>query len=71
MHGPHPRSYDYTLPKKIRKLGLRVALSVKYAQGHLSVVDQVVVPSHKTKYLHQMLIKVRGSVSLPLILKSG
>lgn len=54
-HGPHPRSYDYTLPKKIRKLGLRVALSAKFAQGDLSFVDKVAVQTHKTKYLHEML----------------
>lgn len=38
-HGPKPRSYFYPLPNKIRVLGLRAALSVKYAQGDLHIVD--------------------------------
>ena len=32
VHGPKPKSYDYNLPKKVRRMGLRVALSVRYAQ---------------------------------------
>lgn len=50
VHGPRgPTSYDYTLPKKVRKMGLRTALSVKYAQGDLSIVDSFDMNSHKTK----------------------
>lgn len=39
VHGPKPKSYDYNLPKKVRRMGLRVALSVRYAQGDLHIVD--------------------------------
>lgn len=50
VHGPRgPVSYDYTLPRKVREMGLRTALSVKYAQGDLSVVDSLDMSSHKTK----------------------
>ena len=38
-HGPKPQSYFYPLPSKIKILGLRAALSVKYAQGDLHIVD--------------------------------
>lgn len=38
-HGPKPKSYYYSLPKKVRRMGLRTALSVRYAQGDLHVVD--------------------------------
>eukprot|EP00128_Syssomonas_multiformis_P018225 Colp12_sorted_trinity150504_noHs@575 len=48
-HGPKPRDYGYTLPKQVRALGLRVALSVKYAQGDLLVVDRLVPETFKTK----------------------
>ena len=48
VHGPRgAKSYDYTLPKKVKTLGLRVALSIKLAQGDLSVVDALQVPSHR------------------------
>ncbi|KXJ29929.1 uncharacterized protein LOC110235655 [Exaiptasia diaphana] len=39
VHGPKPKSYAYTLPKKVRRMGLRVALSVRYAQGDLHIVE--------------------------------
>ncbi|EDO48542.1 predicted protein [Nematostella vectensis] len=39
VHGPKPRSYEYTLPKKVRRMGLRVALSVRLAQGDLHIVE--------------------------------
>ncbi|XP_015750766.1 PREDICTED: 50S ribosomal protein L4-like isoform X2 [Acropora digitifera] len=31
-HGPKPKSFYYSLPKKVRRMGLRTALSVRYAQ---------------------------------------
>lgn len=48
--GPKPRSFKYTLPLKLRNLGLRSALSVKFAQGQLSFVsdDTIQIDSHKT-----------------------
>lgn len=50
VHGPKgPISYDYTLPKKVRQMGLRTALSVKYAQGDLFIVDSFDLKSLKTK----------------------
>ena len=33
MHGPKPRDYSYTLPKKVRRLGLKIALSARVAEG--------------------------------------
>ena len=48
VHGPRgPKSYEYTLPQKVKNLGLRAALSIKYAQGDLTVVDALQVPSHE------------------------
>ena len=59
VHGPRgPVSYDYTLPKKVRALGLCSALSVKFAQGDLYVVDSLSLSgSHKTKLLLEILEK--------------
>lgn len=49
VHGPQPRDYTIKLPKKVRSLGLRVALSIKYAQGDLHIVDSFDIASRKTK----------------------
>lgn len=51
IFGPVVRSHAHDLPKKVRKLALRHALSSKAAEGRLVVVDAVVADSHKTKGL--------------------
>ncbi len=37
--GPKPRNYDYTLPKKVRKLGLAMAVSSRVSEGKVLAVD--------------------------------
>ncbi|MDF1871902.1 50S ribosomal protein L4 [Vannielia sp.] len=46
--GPTPRSHEHDLPKKIRKLGLKHALSAKAAEGKLIVLDEAVMAEPKT-----------------------
>jgi large subunit ribosomal protein L4 len=41
LFGPVPRSYEYALPKKMRKLGLMMALSHLNSEGKLLVVDNM------------------------------
>lgn len=48
IFGPHVRSHEYDLPKKVRKLGLRMALSAKALAGNLIVVDNLNADKHKT-----------------------
>ncbi len=47
--GPKPRDYSYKLPKKVRKLALRMALSARFSEGNLIVVDEFSMPEIKTK----------------------
>ena len=47
--GPKPRSYAYTLPKKVRRLALRMALSSKLADGQLVVLDSYPHTTPKTR----------------------
>ena len=39
-HGPRPRSHAISLPKKVRRLALKHALSAKLADGSLVVIDE-------------------------------
>jgi large subunit ribosomal protein L4 len=39
VFGPHPRSYDQKLPKKMRRLALRSALTAKFGDDAIKVVD--------------------------------
>ena len=54
-HGPQVRSHDIKLQKKVRKLGLRHALSVKKSEGALHVVDSVSMKKVKTSDLIKSL----------------
>lgn len=49
IFGPHPRSYEQKVPKKVRKLALKMALSRKLQDAELMVVDQFELPEIKTK----------------------
>ncbi len=51
IFGPVVRSHAYDLPKKVRKLALRTALSAKAAEGKLVVLDAASAETHKTKDL--------------------
>ncbi|GAB9473524.1 50S ribosomal protein l4 [Globisporangium polare] len=55
VHGPKLRDFSYSLPKKVRAMGLRVALSTKLREGKLAIVDSLDVESSKTKDMKQFL----------------
>lgn len=57
MHGKTPRDYSFDLPKKVRRMGVRVALSAKLREGRLAVVDELAVEDHKTKAMASLLQK--------------
>src|SRR5690242_16518359 len=58
IFGPVPRSHAHDLPKKVRKLAMRCALSAKQRDGKLIVVDSVASDSAKTAALAQKLEKL-------------
>lgn len=47
--GPKPRDYSYKLPKKVRRLALKMALSARFGEGNLVVLDDFNMPEIKTK----------------------
>ncbi|KAI1306096.1 hypothetical protein EDD11_004863 [Mortierella claussenii] len=47
--GPKPRDHSSELPRKVQEMGLRIALSTKFAQDQLVIVDGVELDSHKTR----------------------
>jgi large subunit ribosomal protein L4 len=63
IFGPVVRSHAHDLPKKVRKLALKTALSAKVADGKLVVLDRAATAEHKTKGLAGRLGKLGwGSV---------
>jgi large subunit ribosomal protein L4 len=59
-HGPRVRSHAHKLPKKIRSLGMRSALSAKQAEGKLMVVDALTFADAKTKALKGQLSELNA-----------
>jgi large subunit ribosomal protein L4 len=57
-HGPVPRSHATDLPKKVRRLALRSALSAKQAAGQLFVLDEAKLKDPKTKFLVERFSKL-------------
>lgn len=63
-HGPLPRSHAIDLPKKVRALALRLALSAKATSGTLMVLDRAELPEPKTAHLIEKLHKLGVSSAL-------
>ena len=57
-HGPRARVFTSSLNKKVRALGLKMALSSKAAEGNLIVLDNLDVADGKTKVLHEKFGKL-------------
>ncbi|MCJ7773947.1 MAG: 50S ribosomal protein L4, partial [Desulfobacterales bacterium] len=49
VFGPDPKSFSYKVPKKVRRLALKMALSSKFHDNDIMVVDQLELKQVKTK----------------------
>ncbi|MDW8071387.1 MAG: 50S ribosomal protein L4, partial [Anaerolineae bacterium] len=67
-HGPHPRSYVQKMPRKMRRLALRSALSVKAAAERIIVLDKLELETPKTRAMVDTLknLNVDGSAVILL-----
>ena len=66
VFAPKPRSYRYTLNKKVRRLAMKSALSSKVLDNELVVLDKIAMDECKTKTIAAML-KAVGSEKKALI----
>ncbi|MEJ9280848.1 MULTISPECIES: 50S ribosomal protein L4 [Ureibacillus] len=55
VFGPQPRSYSYKLPKKVRRLALKSALSAKVNEQNFLVLDALKLDAPKTKDFKEIL----------------
>ena len=55
MFGPKPRSYHQSMPKKMRQLALRCALSAKARDGELAVLESLTFEEPKSKQMARIL----------------
>jgi large subunit ribosomal protein L4 len=64
IFGPVVRSHEYGMPKKVRALALKVALSAKAAEGKIVVLDKAALATPKTKELASRLAKLNLASAL-------
>ncbi len=68
VHTPHPRSYEQSMPKKMRRAAVRSALSVKAAEANIVVVDQLALAEPKTRLMAKVLNVLVGEDSALIVI---
>ncbi len=66
--GPKPRSYNYVLPKKVRRLALKSAFSSKVLAGEMLVLDSLSMDEIKTKTVATMLGALEAGKKVLMVL---
>jgi large subunit ribosomal protein L4 len=66
--GPKPRSYSYTLPKKVRRLALKSALTSKVLDSNIIVLDDLKLEAIKTKEMANVLNNLKIDTTALIVL---
>jgi large subunit ribosomal protein L4 len=61
VFGPQPRSYEYSVPKKVERGALRAALTARLREGVITIVDELRRDEIKTKPTAEMLRRLGAS----------
>ena len=69
--GPQPRDYSYSLPRKVLLGALRGALTAKFEDKKMIVVDKLELENHKTKVLRTALDMLGAEKSLLIVEAEG
>lgn len=70
IFGPKPRDYSYTLPKKMRRLAMKSALSTKVSAASMIVLESLEMPEIKTSKMVQILKNI-GVGNSALVVTDG
>ena len=69
VFGPKPRDFSYSMPKKAKRLAMKVILSLKVQDDILKVVEDFSIPSGKTRELYSLLNNFGDCQRTVIILK--
>jgi large subunit ribosomal protein L4 len=69
VFGPQPRSYNYRIPKKVKRLAIKSILSLKTNENRLRIIEDFDIESGKTKDLVKILSQHVESKNTVIILK--
>ena len=61
VFGPQPRSYEYSLPKKVERGALKAALTARLREGAVIVIDELRATERKTKPVAELLRRLGAS----------
>ena len=67
VFGPKPRDYSITVPKKVKALAFRKALSERLLAGDVVILDELKLANHKTKELAGILTKIAADSTATLV----
>ena len=67
VFGPHPRSYNQAIPKKVRRLALRCILSSKIAENEMFVIDALAYDKPNTKGMAKVVDALKLGQSLLIV----
>ena len=68
VFAPKPRDYSYAIPKKVKRLALKSALSAKVAENELIVLDELKFEAPKTKEMVKVLENVEAEKKALIVL---
>ncbi len=68
--GPKPRSYSYTLPKKVKRIALKSALTSKVSANEILVIDNLALETIKTKAMVGVLSSLKVDSSALIVIDS-
>lgn len=68
--GPKPRSYSYTLPKKVKRIALKSALTSKVSANEILVLDNLALEAIKTKAMVGVLSSLKVDSSALIVIDS-
>ena len=68
VFAPKPRSYRFTVNKKVRRLAMKSAFSTKAAENNIVVVDSIATGEYKTKKIAAMLNAIGGEKKALIVL---
>lgn len=69
--GPKPRDYSYTMPRKVRRLAMRSALSSKVKDNNIIVVDNLAFAEPRTKLMVETLEALKARQKTLLVTADG
>jgi large subunit ribosomal protein L4 len=68
VFGPHPHSYEQKMPRKQRRLALRAALSAKYQDGAVRVVDEIALDAPRTRTIADLFAQMDAGLRILFVL---